>query len=112
MAELTGWLLDVYAGEQGLTVWLLGEAGERRCLHQEFPISFYVASPAAQQSNGRAPDLRAAWRWLSSQKEPMHLARTERRDLFAGAIPVLSIEMQRREICQPCSGASQLLFPT
>ena len=37
MAELTGWLLDVYAGEQGLTIWLLGEDGERRCLHQELP---------------------------------------------------------------------------
>ena len=95
MAELTGWLLDVYAGEQGLTIWLLGEDGERRCLHQVFPITFYVASPAGQRGDGRVPDLRPAWRWLSSQKEPMQLARTERRDLFAGAIPVLSIEMQR-----------------
>jgi DNA polymerase-2 len=95
MAELTGWLLDVYAGEQGLTVWLLGEDGERHCLHQVFPITFYVASPAGQRGDGRAPDLRSAWRWLSSQKEPMQLARAERRDLFAGAIPVLSIQMQR-----------------
>ncbi|HEY9074776.1 MAG TPA: hypothetical protein VIN67_11650, partial [Desulfobaccales bacterium] len=95
MAELTGWLLDVYAGEQGLTIWLLDEDGERRCLHQAFPVTFYVASPAAQQPNGRAPELRAAWRWLASQYEPMHLARVERRDLFAGVIPVLAIEMQR-----------------
>src|ERR1035437_3815661 len=95
MAELTGWLLDVYAGEEGLTIWLLDEAGERICLHQTFPVTFYVASRATQQPNGRAPDLRAAWRWLASQKEPMHLARVERRDLFAGAIPVLSIEVQR-----------------
>jgi DNA polymerase-2 len=95
MAELTGWLLDVYAGEQGLTVWLLDEAGERRCLHQAFPVTFYVASPAGERVDGGAPDLRAAWRWLSSQKEPMHLARAERRDLFAGTIPVLSIEVQR-----------------
>jgi DNA polymerase II len=95
MAELTGWLLDVYAGEQGLTIWLLDEAGERRCLHQAFPATFYVASPAGERVDGRAPDLRSAWRWLSSQKELMRLARVERRDLFAGAIPVLSIEMQR-----------------
>jgi DNA polymerase-2 len=95
MTELTGWLLDVYAGEQGLTIWLLGEDGERRCLHQAFPVTFYVASPAGERVDGRAPDLRAAWRWLSSQKEPMQLARAERRDLFAGALPVLSIEMQR-----------------
>jgi len=95
MAELTGWLLDVYSGEQGLTIWLLGEAGERHCLHQAFPITFYVASPAGERVDGRAPDLRAAWRWLSSQKEPMRLERVERRDLFAGTLPVLSIEVQR-----------------
>jgi hypothetical protein len=46
MAELTGWLLDVYAGEQGLTIWLLGDDGERRCLHQAFPVTFFVASQA------------------------------------------------------------------
>ena len=95
MTELTGWLLDVYAGEQGLTIWLLGEAGERHCLHQAFPATFYVASPVAEQHNGRAPDLRAAWRWLSAQKEPMHLARTDLRDLFAGTLPELSIELER-----------------
>ena len=95
MAELTGWLLDVYAGEQGLIVWLLGEDGERRCLHQAFPVTFYVASPAVQQTNGHAPDLRSAWRWLASQPEPMCLARVERQDLFAGSLPVLSIQVQR-----------------
>ena len=95
MTELTGWLLDVYAGEQGLTVWLLGEEGERHCLHQAFPVIFYVAGPAGQPTKGRVPDLRAAWRWLASQPEPMHLARTERRDLFSGFLPVLSIQVQR-----------------
>ena len=94
MAELTGWLLDVYTGEQGLIVWMLGEDGERRCLHQTFPVTFYVASPAGERVDGRAPDLRAAWRWLSSQKEPMQLARAERRDLFTGSLQVLSIEVQ------------------
>jgi DNA polymerase-2 len=95
MTEFTGWLLDGYTGEQGLTIWLLGEAGERRCLHQAFPVTFYVAGQAGQQAKARAPDLRAAWRWLSSQPEPMHLARTERRDLFSGFLPVLSIQVQR-----------------
>ena len=94
MAELTGWLLDVYSGNQGLTIWLLGEDGERRCLHQAFPVTFYAASPAGQRADGHAPDLRAAWRWLSSQKEPMQLARAERQDLFAGPIPVLSMQVQ------------------
>jgi DNA polymerase-2 len=95
MTEFTGWLLDVYTGKQGLTVWLLGEDGERRCLHQTFPATLYVASPAVQKADGRVLDLRAAWHWLASQPEPLHLARAERRDLFSGVIPVLSIEVQR-----------------
>ena len=43
MAELTGWLLDVYPGAGGLTVWLLGEDGVRHCLRQSFPVTFYAA---------------------------------------------------------------------
>ena len=95
MTELTGWFLDVYAGGQGLTVWLLGDDGGRHRFYQAFPVTFFVAGQAVQQTNGRVPDLRAAWRWLSSQPEPLHLARTERRDLFAGFVTVLSIEVQR-----------------
>ncbi|MGB8214136.1 MAG: DNA polymerase domain-containing protein [Anaerolineales bacterium] len=95
MTELSGWLLDVYTGEQGLTVWLLGEDGERHCLRQAFPVTFYVSSQAAQKTNGHLPDLRAAWRWLAAQPEPIHLARVERRDLFTGPMPVLAIEVQR-----------------
>ena len=103
MAELTGWLLDVYAGEQGLTIWLLTDNGERRCLSQTFPVTFFAASQAVRQgldkldlpAHGSTSDLRAAWRWLSSQSEPLRLARAERRDLFAGPIPVLSIEVQQ-----------------
>ncbi len=95
MAELTGWFLDVYTGEQGLTIWLLGDDGERHCLHQAFPVTFFAASQTALQTNSGIPDLRTAWRWLSSQPEPLRLARAEHRDLFAGPIPVLSIEVQR-----------------
>ena len=36
MNELTGWLLDIYAGETGLTVWLLDDEGTRHCLSQTF----------------------------------------------------------------------------
>jgi DNA polymerase II len=95
MTELTGWFLDVYAGGQGVTVWLLGDDGERHCLYQPFPVTFYAASQVVRQVHDRAPELRSAWRWLSSQPESLRLARAERQDLFAGLISVLSIEVQR-----------------
>jgi DNA polymerase II len=86
MTELTGWLLDLYANGPDLTLWLLGDDGTRHCLYQAFPVSFYAAGSSAQ--------LRSLWRWLSAQPEPLRLARTERRDLFAGPITVLQAEVQ------------------
>ena len=86
MAELTGWLLDVYANGPDLTLWLLGDDGERHCLFQSFPVSLYVSGPNAE--------LRSAWRWLAAQPEPIRLARTVRCDLFAGPQTVLQAEAQ------------------
>ena len=86
MTELTGWLLDVYAGENDLTVWLLGEDGARHCLSQPFPISFYASGPSGQ--------LRSAWKWFRSQPERPRLARAERCDLFTGPTVVLSVQVQ------------------
>ena len=86
MTELTGWLLDLYPAGQDLTLWLLGDNGQRHCLLQSFPISFYAAGPSAE--------LRHLWRWLETQPEPIHLARTQRRDLFAGPLTVLQAEVQ------------------
>ena len=88
MAEaLTGWLLDVYAGGSGLTLSLLEQDGRRLLLDQPFPVSFYVS--------GTSTELRSACRWLKSQPNPARLSRVERRDLFAGLIPVLQVEVQR-----------------
>ena len=86
MTELTGWLLDLYAGKQGVTLWLLGRDGRRHCLVQPFPLTFYASGPTSE--------LRLLWKWFSSRPEPLHLARTERRDLFSGPTPVLAIEVQ------------------
>jgi DNA polymerase-2 len=75
MADLTGWLLDLYEDRNnGLVVWLVGDDGIRRRLHQPFPITFYAAG-----TNGQ---LRALWRWLKVQPEQLRLERGERRDLF------------------------------
>ena len=83
--RLCGWLLDLYPDDEGLSLWLLGKDGKRHHLHQSFAVKFYIAGPS--------PQLRLAWKWLSSQPEKPVLAREERRDLFSGLLPVLSVEL-------------------
>ena len=82
---LTGWLLDVYVEETTVTLWLLEDGGQRRCLTHSFPAAFYAAGPAEQ--------LRALWRWLSDQEILVHLSRTERKDVFQGMVTVLAVEV-------------------
>jgi DNA polymerase II len=86
-SKLRGWLLDLYADDTGLSLWLLGQDGKRHHLHQAFAIKFYIAGPSSQ--------LRLAWKWLASQPEKPVLAREERRDLFSGVISVLSVELSQ-----------------
>ena len=76
MAELTGWLLDLFADTQaGIVLWLIGEDGQRHRLTQDFPITFYAAGESAR--------LRCLWRFLQAQPEKVELKRTERRDIFS-----------------------------
>lgn len=102
-AKLRGWLLDLYPDEEGLSLWMLGKDGKRRHLRQEFAVKFYMAGPSSQ--------LRAAWKWLVSQPEKPVLAREERRDLFAGIIPVLSVELSRPIDLPPLFGRAAKTFP-
>jgi len=84
--ELTGWLLDLYPNQEGwITLWLLGENGQRYRLHQQFPVTFYVAGPSER--------LRSVWRYLQEQAISLHLCRAERRDLFSGMTTVLAVEV-------------------
>ena len=81
--EYTGWLLDLYPHpERGIVLWLLCDDGQRRCLYQDFPVTFYAA--------GRSNRLRDLWLFLKSQPVPIELSRTERRDLFTGPTVVLA----------------------
>ena len=76
MAELTGWLLDLFADTQaGIVLWLVGEDGQRHRLTQDFPITFYAA--------GEPKRLRGVWRFLQAQPEKVELKRNERRDIFS-----------------------------
>jgi DNA polymerase-2 len=87
MIERTGWLLDLYDHPQdGVVLWLLDEQGRHR-LTQALPVTFFAAGPALR--------LRALWRYLQSQPQPVRLSRQERRDLFApGLLPVLAAQVE------------------
>ena len=76
MAEIKGWLLDLYADTQpGVVLWLVGEDGQRHRLTQDFPITFYAA--------GESSRLRQLWRFLQAQPEKMELKRSEQHDIFS-----------------------------
>jgi len=41
--DLTGWLLDLYPHPaSGIVLWLLCDDGQRRCLRQDFPVTFLL----------------------------------------------------------------------
>ena len=91
MAEHTGWLLDVYAGQQkGLVLWMLCQDEDdqpyRLRLRQDFPVSFYAAGPPTR--------LRRLWRYLEAQPLQLKLSRQERCDLFQPQpVSVLAVEV-------------------
>ena len=82
---ITGWLFDIYPNETNLTVWLIGEDGQRYRFVQDFAATVYAA--------GSSPRLRELWKWLEAQDVPVHLSRTERRDVFRGTVTVLAVEI-------------------
>ena len=82
MNEKTGWLLDVYANEEGgIVLWLLTDEDQRLRLRMDFPVTFYAA--------GDFNKLRQAWAYL--KEKDVRLDRTRRRDLFAGESDVMSV---------------------
>jgi len=87
MDELTGWLLDLYAGaEGGLVFWLLADSGERLRLRMDFSATFYAA--------GEFKQLRQAWRFL--QGKGVRLERARRRDLFSGERDVMAVTVSNQ----------------
>ena len=102
MAETTGWLLDVYAEEDGITLWLLTDAGQRLCLRMDFDITFYVA--------GDFRLLRQAWIYL--KERDVRLERTNRRDLFLGERDVMAVTTPDPANIQKLFGDLQRQFPS
>jgi DNA polymerase-2 len=83
--KISGWLFDVYPNEADLSVWLIGDDGERHHFIQDFAAMIYAAGPA--------PLLRGLWKWLKEQPVPVRLSRTERKDVFHGIETVLAVEV-------------------
>ena len=82
MDEATGWLLDVYADEEGgVTFWLLTDDDRRLRLRMDFSATFYAA--------GEFSLLRQAWRYL--HERDVKLERVTRRDLFQGERDVMAV---------------------
>jgi DNA polymerase II len=85
--EYTGWILDIYPHpERGIVLWLVCDDGQRRCLVQEFPVTFYAAGPSHR--------LRELWSVLGKENPPVRRAREERRDLFLGTTVVLAATLE------------------
>ena len=83
--SITGWLLDVYANQTNLTLWVIGEDGRRYRLFQDFGATVHAAGPF--------PRLRELWKWLAAQPVPVCLARAERLDVFRGPTTVLAVQV-------------------
>ena len=82
MDEATGWLLDVYADEEGgVTLWLLTDDDRRLRLRMDFSATFYAA--------GDFSLLRQVWLYMKDKG--VRLERVTRRDLFQGERDVLAV---------------------
>lgn len=102
MTEAIGWLLDVFAEEDGITLWALAEDGERLHLRMDFDITLYVA--------GDFSLLRQAWKYL--RKKNVRLERTLRRDLFLGERDVMAVSTSDPANIQKLFGDLQRQFPS
>lgn len=102
MTEAIGWLLDVYAEEDGINLWLLTDDDKRLHLHMEFEITFYAA--------GKFPLLRQAWKYL--REKNVRLERTVRRDLFLGERDVMAVSTSDPANIQKLFGDLQRQFPS
>lgn len=102
MVDVTGWLLDVYAEGDRITLWLLTDDGKRLCLHIEFDITFYAA--------GDFSLLRQAWIYLKEKN--VRLERTVRRDLFLGERDVMAVTTSDPANIQKLFGDLKRQFPS
>ena len=101
MTEATGWLIDLYADENGVALWILCQDDRRIALRMDFPITFYASGAAGQ--------LREAWIFL--REKQVTLARETRRDLFSGEIDLLAVTVPKPSDLKPLFFEFSQRFP-
>lgn len=102
MNEAIGWLLDVYAEEDGITLWLLADDAQRLRFRMNFDITFYAA--------GDFSLLRQAWKYL--RDKDIRLERITRNDLFLGERDVMAVTTADPTNIHKLFGDLQRQFPS
>lgn len=74
MNQISGWIFDVYADDQGMVVWVVDTEGVAHLLRDTLAPSFFVF--------GSQADLHEVCVMLSAAHLPVRLRRAERHDLF------------------------------
>lgn len=87
MRRLSGWLFDVYASADGISVWIVDDDGVAHHLRDRLAPSFFVyGSPA---------ELHRVAEWVRRARLPVHLRRAERHEIFAHRdLLLLEIQVQ------------------
>ena len=100
-----GWLLDLYEDEaDGIRLWFIMDSGERICLRQSFPVSFYIHGPAER--------LHECCLFLRRQPGVLKLSRESKRDVFRPeALCVLRVDMNGPSTQKACFQTLQKAFP-
>ena len=88
MAEVYGWLLDLFEDPQsGIVLWFVGNDAKRIRLRQDFPVTFYAS--------GSEKELKALDAFLHSQSVPVKRSFSRRRELYEqDQIRVLAAQVQ------------------
>ena len=100
-----GWLLDLYEdASDGLRLWFILDSGERICLRQSFPVSFFIYGPVKR--------LHECCLFLRRQPGVLHLSKESRQDVFQPEpLCVLRVDMNGPVSQKACFQAVQKVFP-
>ena len=92
MAEVFGWLLDIFEGAQaGVVLWFVSSDAQRIRLRQDYPVTFYA--------RGTMRDIARLEDYLRGQPIPMRIWHTRRKELYEHApVEVLAVELQPNKV--------------
>ena len=86
MRTISGWLFDIYAQGEDVSVWLIDDEGVPHHLRDQVQPSFFVG--------GSPAELHLVCEWLRGARLPVNLKRAERYDIFArDSLVVLEVQV-------------------